>query len=63
MPTSYRREQVLKPKLPSPSDLEPFPKFLCIRFRGHTSAVACVDCDPSGHLVASGDVGGTGEGP
>jgi len=51
--------EVLKPKLPSPSDLEPFPKFLCIRFRGHTSAVACVDCDPSGHLVASGDVGGT----
>jgi len=43
----------LRPQLPKPSELEPFPKFLCLRFRGHDDQVNDVTVDPSGQMVAS----------
>jgi len=57
----YMDPEDLKPRLPSPSDLEPFPKYLCLRFRGHTSRATSVACDPTGQFLASGSADGSGE--
>ncbi|TPX38268.1 hypothetical protein SmJEL517_g00056 [Synchytrium microbalum] len=44
----------LLPKLPSPKDLEPFPKTLSITYRGHTGRVRCISPDPTGQFIVSG---------
>ena len=40
-------------KLPSPKDLEPFPKRLAITYYGHTGRVRCISPDPTGQFIAS----------
>ncbi|KAK3942714.1 NUC169 domain-containing protein [Diplogelasinospora grovesii] len=49
----------LLPKLPSPSELKPFPTVAQTVFRGHEGRVRSVAIDPSGVAVASGGDDGT----
>ncbi|KAK3337212.1 NUC169 domain-containing protein [Cercophora scortea] len=49
----------LLPKLPSPSELKPFPTVTQTIFRGHVGRVRSVAIDPSGTTVASGGDDGT----
>ncbi|KAA8636029.1 hypothetical protein SMACR_04598 [Sordaria macrospora] len=49
----------LLPKLPSPSELKPFPTVAQTVFRGHDGRVRSVAIDPTGVAVASGGDDGT----
>ncbi|KAK3341736.1 NUC169 domain-containing protein [Lasiosphaeria hispida] len=49
----------LLPKLPSPSELKPFPTVAQTIFRGHDGRVRSVAIDPTGLAVASGGDDGT----
>ncbi|KAK3328871.1 NUC169 domain-containing protein [Apodospora peruviana] len=49
----------LLPKLPSPSELKPFPTVTQTIFRGHEGRVRSVAIDPSGTTLASGGDDGT----
>ncbi|KAK0731780.1 NUC169 domain-containing protein [Lasiosphaeris hirsuta] len=49
----------LLPKLPSPSELKPFPTVAQTIFRGHDGRVRSVAIDPTGLTVASGGDDGT----
>ena len=49
----------LLPKLPSPSELKPFPTSCGIVYRGHEGRVRSLSIDPSGTLLASGGDDGT----
>ncbi|KAG5457948.1 MAG: NUC169 domain-containing protein [Olpidium bornovanus] len=44
----------LIPKLPDPRDLEPFPRYLAVTYRGHTRRIRCLSVDPSGLWLATG---------
>lgn len=45
---------VLLPKLPNPRDLQPFPTAVSVEYVGHSSAVTCLSCDPTGQWLATG---------
>ncbi|KAK3383182.1 NUC169 domain-containing protein [Lasiosphaeria ovina] len=49
----------LLPKLPSPSELKPFPTVCQTIFRGHEGRVRSVSIDPSGTALATGGDDGT----
>ncbi|KAM7224476.1 ribosome biogenesis protein ERB1 [Rhypophila decipiens] len=49
----------LLPKLPSPSELKPFPTVTQTVFRGHEGRVRSVAVDPTGSTIASGGDDGT----
>ncbi|KAK3394164.1 NUC169 domain-containing protein [Podospora didyma] len=49
----------LLPKLPSPSELKPFPTVCQTVFRGHEGRVRSIAVDPSGTAVATGGDDGT----
>ena len=51
--------ETLKPKLPSPKDLKPFPSVLSMTYRGHTGKVWSIAVDPQGRYLASGGEDGT----
>lgn len=51
--------ETLKPKLPSPKDLKPFPSVLSMKYRGHTGKVWSIAVDPQGRYLASGGEDGT----
>ena len=44
----------LKPRLPDPSELRPFPTTLSVVYRGHTGAVRCLAAHPAGQWLATG---------
>lgn len=55
--TDIKVEDIL-PTLPKPEDLKPFPTKENITYRGHTSFVTALVCDPRGKFLISGDNGG-----
>ncbi|KAL4189757.1 hypothetical protein AMTRI_Chr08g208730 [Amborella trichopoda] len=44
----------LKPKLPSPKDLKPYPVTCFLEYRGHSSFVLSISMEASGQWIASG---------
>lgn len=44
----------LVPKLPKPTDLQPFPVALCLEFLGHSAKVNSLSVDPTGQWLLSG---------
>ncbi|KAI8431886.1 hypothetical protein MSG28_004444 [Choristoneura fumiferana] len=49
----------LVPKLPSPRELQPFPTFEALAFKGHGGLVRSADFDPTGQYAVSGSDDGT----
>lgn len=46
--------EALVPKLPSPKNLQPFPTFLAIEYKGHDDMIRCIDTDKTGQYLVSG---------
>lgn len=44
----------LVPQLPSPRDLQPFPTFQYMIYKGHTDMVRSISIEPEGHYLATG---------
>ncbi|KAF5283998.1 hypothetical protein FQR65_LT13632 [Abscondita terminalis] len=46
--------EALVPKLPSPKNLQPFPTFLAIEYKGHSDMIRCIDTDKTGQYLVTG---------
>jgi len=53
------KKEDLIPKLPSPKDLQPFPTFQAVVYRGHEGMVRSISVHHSGQFLASGGDDGT----
>ncbi|XP_071697264.1 ribosome biogenesis protein BOP1 homolog [Rutidosis leptorrhynchoides] len=49
----------LKPKLPNPKDLQPYPTTCYLEYKGHKGPVLSICTDPTGQHIASGSHDGT----
>lgn len=57
MKMNVKKEDLI-PKLPSPKDLQPFPTFQALTYKGHVGMVRSISAHPSGQFLAScGDDG------